>query len=202
MSINLSKGSKVVIGKTDFTIGLGWTPNGGSGQAFDLDCSVFMLDANKMIPTEKHFIFYGNKESPDGAVKHSGDDRSGASTTGDDERITVNTALLDPTIQEILVVVTIDEAAARRQNFGQVRDSYVRIIDNATGEVIKTIDTTDNKEVQLKYELDEHASIDTAMEFARIYKKDGEWKFDASGIGYQEDLAFFVQKYYSGMVVK
>lgn len=191
MGINLSKGQKIAIGQTNLTIGLGWTPNAGTTAAFDLDASVFLLDTNKMIPTENHFIFYNNPNSPDGAVKHSGDDRTGANSAGgDDEQIKINVSALDPAIQELLFVVTINDAPARSQNFGMVRGSYIRIVDNDTNEEVA------------KFELDEDFSIETAIEFGRLYKRDDVWKFDASGIGYKEDLAFFVQKYYAGPVQK
>ena len=191
MGINLSKGQKIVIGQTNVTIGLGWTPNAGTNGAFDLDCSVFLLDTNKMIPTEDHFVFYNNTKSPDGAVQHSGDDTTGANSAGgDDEQIKIDVSKLDATIQELLFVVSINEAQARSQNFGMVRGSYIRIVDNVTGLEIA------------KYELDEDFSIETSIEFGRLYKRDNEWKFDASGIGYKEDLSFFVQKYYAGPVQK
>lgn len=189
--INLAKGQKIVIGQTNVTIGLGWAPNPGTNQAFDLDCSVFLLDSNKMIPDENHFIFYNNPESPDGAVLHSGDDKTGANSAGgDDEQIKIDVSKLNNNIQELLFVITINEAQARNQNFGMVRNSYIRIVDNTTGQDIA------------KYELDEDFSIETAIEFGRLYKKDGEWKFDASGIGYKEDLSYFVQRYYAGPVQK
>lgn len=195
MSIKLNKGQKIVIEQTDFTIGLGWKPADGSNKPCDLDCSVFLLDGNKMIPTENHFVFYNNPKSPDNAVKHSGDDRTGAgSENGDDEQITINTALIDPSIQELLFVVSIDEAVARNQNFGQVRNSYIRIVDN------KNSDPATNEIA--KYELDESFSVETSIEFGRLYKKNGVWKFDASGIGYKEDLGYFVQKFYAGPVEK
>jgi tellurium resistance protein TerD len=189
--INLSKGQKIEITQKNFTIGLGWTPNQGTNAAFDLDCSLFLLDSNKMIPTENHFVFYNNQTSPDGAVKHSGDDRTGANSAGgDDEQIKIDVNALDANIQEMLFVVSINEAQARGQNFGMVRGSYIRIVDNETGAEVA------------KYELDEDFSIETSIEFGRLYRRDGGWKFDASGIGYKEDLAFFVQKYYAGPVQK
>jgi len=191
MGINLSKGQKIAIGQTNLTIGLGWTPNVGTNSAFDLDCSVFLLDANKMIPTENHFIYYNNLKSPDNAVQHSGDDKTGANSAGgDDEQIKIDVNILDENIQELLFVVTINDAQARSQNFGMVRGSYIRIVDTITGVEVA------------KYELDEDFSIETSIEFGRLYKRDGVWKFDASGVGYKEDLAFFVQKYYAGLVQK
>ena len=185
MGINLQKGQKINVGHTNVTIGLGWKSNEGTGHQFDLDCSVFMLNEFKKIPTEGNFVFYGNATSPDGAVVHSGDNRTGAGE-GDDEKIKVDISKLDGSVKELLFVVTIDQAAARGQNFGQVRESYIRIINNEDGSEIA------------KYDLDEDFSIETAVEFGRIYQKDGVWKFDASGVPYREDLAFFVSKYFDG----
>jgi tellurium resistance protein TerD len=102
----------------------------------------------------------------------------------------VDLAKVDPRIQEILFVVTIYEAPARRQNFGQVRDSYIRIVDNSTGLEVA------------KYELGEDFSIETAVEFGRLYRRDGKWKFEASGVGYKEDLSYFLAKYYKGQIIK
>lgn len=191
MAINLQKGQKIDIGLTKISVGLGWNPNEGTGAAFDLDASAFMIDANRSIPSESFFIFYGNTDSPDSALHHSGDDPTGGnSADGDDETISVDLAKVDNRIQEILFVVTIHEAAQRKQNYGQVRNSYIRIVDNANGQEVA------------KYELGEDFSIETAVEFGRLYKRDGKWKFEASGIGYKEDLAFFVSKYYKGQIIK
>lgn len=191
MAINLQKGQKIDIGFTKMSVGLGWKPNEGTGAAYDLDASAIMINAVRQIPTEEHFIFYGNLESPDGALHHTGDDPTGGnSAEGDDEVIQVDLTKLDSVIQEILFVVTIDKATERRQNFGQVRDSYIRIVDDATGQEI------------LKYELGEDFSIETGIEFGRLYKRDGKWKFEASGIGYKEDLSFFLAKYFKGQIIK
>lgn len=191
MAINLVKGQKIDIGLTNMSVGLGWTPNEGTGFAFDLDASAFMIDQNKLIPEEKYFIFYGNTDSPDLALHHSGDDPTGGNSDGgDDETIVVDLSKVDQKVQEILFVVTIYDATPRRQNFGQVRDSYIRILDNSTGLEVA------------KYELGEDFSIETAVEFGRLYRKDGKWKFEASGIGYKEDLAFFLAKYYKGQIIK
>lgn len=191
MGINLSKGEKINIGKTNITIGLGWTPNNGTGPVADLDVSLFMLNSNKIIPTDKHFIFFNNLICPNGAIIHNGDCRTGKTNTiGDDETIIVDTTKLSSDIVEIVIVVTIDDAIAKSQNFGMIRDSYIRIIDNNTQEEIA------------KYELDEYFSIEKSIEFGRLYLKNGEWKFDATGIGYNEELDFFVSQYYQGPVVK
>ncbi len=191
MAINLQKGQKIDIGLTKMSVGLGWKPNEGTGAAFDLDASAFMIGSNKLIPKEEFFVFYGNTDSPDHALHHTGDDPTGGnSAEGDDETIQVDLSKVDNTVQEILFVVTIHEATQRKQNYGQVRDSYIRIVDDLNGEEIA------------KYELGEDFSIETAIEFGRLYRKDGKWKFEASGIGYKEELNFFLAKYYSGQIIK
>lgn len=184
MSINLQKGQKINIGLSSISVGLGWKPNDGTGAAFDLDASAFMIDANKLIPAEPFFVFYGNADSADGALHHSGDDLTGGnSEDGDDEVIKVDLNKVDARVQEILFVVTIHEAMERRQNFGQVRNSFIRIFDAATN--------TD----MLKYELEEDFSIETAVEFGRIYKRNNEWKFEATGSGMKGGLKDYLTKY-------
>ncbi|MGN7824656.1 TerD family protein [Chitinophaga varians] len=191
MAINLQKGQRIDIGLSSISVGLGWEPNEGTGAAFDLDASAFMIDDNRTIPEERYFVFYGNTDSPDGALHHTGDDPTGGNSDGgDDETITVDLTKVDPRVKEILFVVTIHDAIARRQNYGQVRDSYIRIVDNATSQEIA------------KYELGEDFSIETGVEFGRLYVKDGQWKFEASGKGYKEDLAFFLSKYFKGQIIK
>lgn len=191
MAINLQKGQKIDIGLTKMSVGLGWNPNEGTGNDFDLDASAFMLTAKKLIPADEYFVFYGNTDSPDKALHHTGDDPTGGnSADGDDETIQVNLSVVNPDIEEILFVVTIHESEQRKQNFGQVRNSYIRIVDDNT-----------NTEIA-KYELGEDFSIETAVEFGRLYKRNGAWKFEASGIGYKQDLSFFVSKYFTGDIIK
>ena len=191
MAISLVKGQKIDIGLSKISVGLGWNPNEGTGNAFDLDASAFMINTNRIIPEDNYFVFYGNVDSPDGALHHTGDDPTGGnSADGDDETIQVDISKINADIQEILFVVTIHDAAARKQNFGQVRNSYIRIVDDAT-----------NQEIA-KYELGEDFSIETGIEFGRLYKRDNKWKFEASGIGYKEDLAFFLSKYFQGQIIK
>ncbi|MFB2119811.1 TerD family protein [Parapedobacter sp. 2B3] len=191
MAINLQKGQKINIGLSKMTIGLGWDPNEGTGYDFDLDASAFMIDERRQIPNESFFVFYGNTNSLDGALHHTGDDPTGGnSADGDDESIEVDLSKVDARINEILFVVTIHEAIVRKQNYGQVRNSYIRIVDDSNGQEVA------------KYELGEDFSIETAVEFGRLYKRNQQWKFEASGIGYKEDLAFFLSKYYNGQIIK
>jgi len=191
MAINLQKGQKINLGLTHMTVGLGWEPNEGTGFEFDLDVSAIMINDGRLIPAENFFIFYGNLTSPDGALEHTGDNPDGQGDGDDEESIIIDLSKVDERIQEILFVVTIDEYEARKQNFGQVRNSYIRLLDTAK-----------NNEVVAIYELDEDFSIETGVEFGRLYKRGGAWKFEASGIGYKEDLAFFLQKYYKGDIIK
>ena len=183
MAINLTKGQRIEIGLSKVGVGLGWDPNAGTGSDFDLDASAFMLGANKKLPKDEFFVFYNNPKSPDGAVESSGDDTTGGSSDGDDETLTVDLSKVDPRIQEIVFTVTIHDYETRRQNFGQVRNSFIRIYNAQTNEEIA------------KYELDEDFSIETAVEFGRLYKKGNEWKFEAMGIGYKGGLQYFVDKY-------
>jgi tellurium resistance protein TerD len=183
MAINLQKGQRESINAPKFTIGLGWDTNSSStGSAFDLDASVFILGDNKKIIADEYFVFYNNLKSPDGSVEHTGDNLTGAGD-GDDEQIKVDLSKADAKVSEICIVVTIHEAEARKQNFGQVRNSFIRIADAVTGADI------------LKYELEEDFSIETAVEFGRIYKKDNNWKFEAVGVGMKGGLQDYLTKY-------
>lgn len=191
MAINLQKGQRIDIGLTKMTIGLGWDPNEGTGYDFDLDASAIMIDNQRKLVSEDYFVFYNNLNSPDGALTHTGDDPSGKNSDGDDdEAIMIDLEKVDQRVEEILFVVTIEDFERRRQNFGQVRNSYIRIVDQNS-----------NQEIA-KYELDEDFSIETGIEFGRLYKKSGNWKFEASGIGYRADLGFFLEKYYKGEIIK
>lgn len=182
MAINLQKGQREVLNAPKFTIGLGWdTNNSSSGNSFDLDASVFILGENKKLLSDKHFVFYNNLSSPDNSVEHTGDNRTGDGD-GDDEQINVDLAKIGADVSEICIVVTIHDAEIRKQNFGQVRNSFVRVIDS------------NNQEI-LKYELEEDFSIETAVEFGRIYKRNGEWKFEAVGMGMKGGLEDYLTKY-------
>ena len=183
MAINLQKGQRESINAPKFTVGLGWDTNSSStGTAFDLDASVFVMGENKKILSDSHFVFYNNPKTPDGAVEHTGDNLTGDGD-GDDEQIKVDLSKIDANATEICIVVTIHEAESRKQNFGQVRNSYIRIFDSSS-----------NTEI-LKYELEEDFSIETAIEFGRIYKRGTDWKFEAVGSGMKGGLEDFLTKY-------
>lgn len=183
MAIVLEKGQRIALGLVKVGIGLGWDPNEGSGQEFDLDASIFLLGENGKLPAEEFFVFYNNQQSPDGAVRSSGDDRTGGNSDGDDETLFIEFDRLDPRVVEMIVVVTIHEAGPRRQNFGQVRNSFIRVFNQQTNEEI------------CKYELDEDFSVETAVEFGRLYLRDGSWRFEAVGRGYTQGLQYFVDRY-------
>ena len=191
MAINLQKGQKIDIGLSKITVGLGWDPNEGTGADFDLDASAIMINDQRKLIGEDYFIFYNNLKSPDNSLEHTGDDPTGGNSDGDDdEAIKVDLSIVNKDVTEILFVVTIEDFERRKQNFGQVRNSYIRIVDDASGQEIA------------KYELDEDFSIETGVEFGRLYLKNNQWKFEASGIGYKADLGYFLEKYYSGEIIK
>ena len=182
MPINLSKGQKVDLTKKNpglksIMVGLGWDVNAfDSGADFDLDAAAFMLGANGRCPTEKEFIFYGNLEHTSGAVKHMGDNLTGEGE-GDDEQIEVDLTAIPSNVERIAFTVTIYAAEPRRQNFGQVSNSFIRIVD-----------TSNNSEL-IRYDLGEDFSIETAVVVGEIYRHNGEWKFNAIGSGFQGGLA-------------
>lgn len=182
MPINLSKGQKVDLtkgnpGLKNIMVGLGWYVNAfDTGADFDLDAAAFMLGSNGKCPTDKEFVFYGNLEHPSGAVKHMGDNRTGDGE-GDDEEMEIALADVPANVERIAFTVTIYEAEARRQNFGQVSNAYIRIVDKDT-----------NQEL-IHYDLGEDFSIETAIVVGELYKHNGEWKFNAIGSGFQGGLA-------------
>lgn len=182
MAINLQKGQRETLSAPKFTIGLGWDTNSSStGAQFDLDASVFIMGDNKKLLADEFFVFYNNLKSPDEAVEHTGDNLTGDGD-GDDEAILVDLSKVDPRVSELCIVVTIHDADTRKQNFGQVRNSFVRIVDASGAEL-------------LKYELEEDFSIETAVEFGRIYKRNNEWKFEAVGAGMRGGLQDYLNKY-------
>ncbi|KAA6300508.1 MAG: General stress protein 16U [Candidatus Ordinivivax streblomastigis] len=183
MAINLEKGQRVDVKLPKFVIGLGWDANASStGQDFDLDASVFVLGENKKLLADAYFVFYNNLKSPDEVVEHTGDNLTGEGD-GDDESLKVDLSKINPSATEICIVVTIHKAKERNQNFGQVHNSFIRIYNLDTNEEL------------LKYELEEDFSIETAVEFGRIYKRNGEWKFEAVGVGQKDGLENYLSKY-------
>lgn len=182
MAINLSKGQKVDLTKgnpslKNIMVGLGWDVNAfDGGYDFDLDASAFVLDANGKCPTDKDFIFYGNLKHTSGAVEHMGDNLTG-SGDGDDEQIVVDLSKIPAHIERIAFTVTIYDADVRHQNFGQVSNAYIRIVDMKTGTEI------------IHYDLGEDFSIETAIVVGELYKRNGDWKFNAIGSGFQGGLA-------------
>lgn len=181
--INLEKGQRVNVELQKFTIGLGWDTNETcTGVDFDLDASAFILGENKKLLADEYFVFYNNLVSPDGAVEHTGDNLTGEGD-GDDESIRVDLSKISSNANEICFVVTIHKAQERKQNFGQVRNSFIRIYNTDTNEEI------------MKYELEEDFSIETAVEFGRLYRKNGQWKFEAIGVGMKGGLEDYVNKY-------
>ncbi|MFN4249535.1 TerD family protein [Deinococcus sp. LM3] len=181
MAVSLSKGGNVSLSKeapglTAITIGLGWDPRATDGQAFDLDGTVFLLNASGKVRSDSDFIFYNNKTSSDGSVTHAGDNTTGQGD-GDDETVEVNLAGVPADVDKIAVCVTIHEAETRGQNFGQVSKAYIRIMNKAGGAEIA------------RYDLSEDASTDTAMIFGEVYRNGADWKFRAVGQGYAGGLA-------------
>lgn len=188
MAINLSKGQKVDLtkgnpGLKNIMVGLGWDANVfDSGADFDLDASAFLLGENGKCPTEREFIFYGNLEHASGAMKHMGDNLTGAGE-GDDEQIEVDLTKIPGNISRIAFTVTIYDADVRRQNFGQVSNAFIRIVDEVTGQEL------------IRYDLGEDFSIETAIVVGELYKHNGEWKFNAIGSGFQGGLAALCAHY-------
>ena len=188
MAVCLKKGQKVDLTKTNpglkkITVGLGWDVNQyDSGADFDLDASAFLLGANGRVSKDEDFVFYSNATHPSGAVVYGGDNRTGAGE-GDDEQIMVDLSAVPEQYEKIAFTVTIYDAAERRQNFGQVSNAFVRIVDDATGAEL------------VRYDLEEDFSIETAVVVAELYRRNGEWKFNAVGSGYQGGLEALCRNY-------
>lgn len=190
MSISLSKGQKISLSKEDpslkkIIVGLGWDTNKYSGgYDFDLDASCFELGANDKVTKGTDFIFYKNLDSTDGAIHHTGDDRTGGSSEdGDDEQIIVDLTKVPDNIQKIAFTATIYDADKRNQNFGQVSNAYVRLVNENTGAEV------------VRYNLGEDFSIETAIVICEVYKHNGGWKFNAVGAGFSGGLAALCHNY-------
>ncbi len=181
MAISLQKGGNVNLNKEapglkKLLVGLGWDPRATDGKEFDLDGSVFLLNASGKARSDADFIFYNNLKSADGSVAHSGDNRSGQGD-GDDETVTIDLDKVPADVDKISVCVTIHDAAARNQNFGMVSKAFIRCINGG-----------DNKEIA-RFDLSEDSSVETAMIFGEIYRAGAEWKFKAIGQGFAGGLA-------------
>ena len=185
MGIVLKKGGSFNLSKKEpglekIMIGLGWEVL--QGNQLDLDASVFMLGANGKLPQDEYFIFYNNLKSPDGAVQHTGDNRTGAGD-GDDEMILVNLPAVSTGVNDVDVVVSIHDAVLRNHNFGLLKDAYIRIVD-----------VTTDREI-LRYDLDENYPLDTEVMFGKLHRVDGDWMFNAIGMGSNKGLNEYVNTY-------
>jgi tellurium resistance protein TerD len=181
MSVSLSKGGNVSLTKQApnlraVMVGLGWDERTTSGADFDLDASALMVNASGRILSDAHFVFFNNLKSPDGSVEHTGDNLTGGGD-GDDEQVLVDLAAVPAECERIVFPVSIYEADQRRQNFGQVRNAFIRVVNSDGGAELT------------RYDLSEDASNETAMIFGELYRNSGEWKFRAVGQGYASGLA-------------
>ncbi|HEX4662346.1 MAG TPA: TerD family protein [Candidatus Saccharimonadales bacterium] len=188
MAVNLTKGGNISLTKeaggtlTAVTVGLGWDLRATSGADFDLDASAVVVGTNGKAVSDKHFVFFNNKSTPDGTVVHGGDNLTGAGE-GDDETIKVNLAGFAADVDKVVFFADVYDAENRQQNFGQVRNAYIRIIDTST-------------DVELaRFDLTEDASTDRAMIFGELYRNGADWKFRAVGQGHSSGLAGLTQEY-------
>ncbi|MEV5594632.1 TerD family protein [Streptomyces sp. NPDC052496] len=187
MGVSLSKGQNVVLNQdgtplADVTVGLGWDARPTGGADFDLDASAIVCGPDQRVLSDAHFVFYNNLASPDGAVRHTGDNLTGEGD-GDDEQILVDLDRLGERTGQVVFTVSIHDAGTRGQNFGQVEDAYIRVVDNLTGREM------------CRYELSYDAAGETAMVFGALYRRGGEWKFRAIGQGYASGLAGIAADY-------
>ncbi|MEN3263926.1 TerD family protein [Pseudonocardia sp.] len=181
MSVSLTKGGNVSLtkeapGLTAVIVGLGWDVRTTTGSDFDLDASAIVSNADGKVVSDKHFIFFNNLTTPDGTVEHTGDNLTGEGE-GDDEQVKVNLAGMAPEVDKIVFAVSIYDADSRSQSFGQVRNAFIRVVNEAGGAEIA------------RYDLSEDASTETAMVFGELYRNGAEWKFRAVGQGYSAGLA-------------
>ena len=188
MAISLSKGQKVDLtkgnpGLSQIMIGLGWDTNKYDGAAdFDLDAIAFLLGANGKVQTDADMVFYNNLKHSSGAVEHMGDNLTGEGE-GDDEQVRVFLANLPASVDKVAIAVTIHDYETRKQNFGQVSNAFIRIVDEASGSEL------------LRFDLGEEFSVETAVVVAEIYRADGEWRFSAIGSGFQGGLKALCQNF-------
>lgn len=187
MALSLSKGQNISLSKeapglTKVLVGLGWDERATDGQDFDLDASLFMLNASGKCRSDADFIFYNQMNSPCGSVSHTGDNRTGEGE-GDDESIKVDLSKVPADVQTLAVTVTIHDYEARKQSFGQVANAFIRIVNEDTGAEV------------VRYDLTEDYSTETAMVFGELYRHNGDWKFRAVGQGYAGGLGAMAAQY-------
>ncbi|WBO68418.1 MULTISPECIES: TerD family protein [Streptomyces] len=187
MGVSLGKGGNVSLSKqapglSAVVVGLGWDVRTTTGADYDLDASALLCDASGKVVSDQHFVFYNNLKSPDGSVEHTGDNLTGEGE-GDDESIKVNLSAVPAEIAKIVFPVSIHEADVRGQSFGQVRNAFIRVVNEANGQEIA------------RYDLSEDASTETAMVFGELYRHAGEWKFRAVGQGYASGLRGIAQDF-------
>lgn len=182
MAVNLQKGQRVDLtrgnaGLVKLVVGLGWDTNKYSGgEAFDLDAAAFLLGENGKVLKDTDFVFYNNLRHESGAVEHQGDNLTGAGE-GDDEQIKMDLSKMPAAYHRVAFTVTINDAESRKQNFGQVSNAYIRIVNEANGQEL------------LRFDLGEDFSVETSIVFAELYRHAGEWKFNAVGSGFKGGLA-------------
>ncbi|MEU8960630.1 TerD family protein [Streptomyces sp. NPDC048491] len=187
MGVSLGKGGNVSLSKeapglAAVTVGLGWDVRTTTGTDHDLDASALLCDESGKVLSDSHFVFYNNLTSPDGSVQHTGDNLTGEGE-GDDETINIDLSAVPAPVAKIVFPVSIHDAQARGQNFGQVRNAYIRVINQAGGSELA------------RYDLSEDASTETAMVFGELYRHGAEWKFRAVGQGYASGLAGIASDY-------
>ncbi|MFC8042578.1 TerD family protein [Nocardia sp. NPDC057353] len=187
MGVSLAKGGNVSLSKqapnlTSVAVGLGWDVRSTTGADFDLDASALATGADNRVVSDGHFVFYNNLRSPEGTIEHTGDNLTGEGD-GDDEVINVDLANTPPTITNIFFPVSIHDADARQQSFGQVRNAFIRVVDRSNGSEL------------VRYDLTEDSSTETAMVFGELYRSGAEWKFRAIGQGYASGLAGIARDY-------
>jgi tellurium resistance protein TerD len=187
VGVSLSKGGNVSLSKeapglTTIVVGLGWDARTTTGSDFDLDASAIACRADGRVLSDQYFVFFNNLKSPDGAIEHQGDNLTGEGE-GDDEQVKVNLVSLPQEIDKIVFPVSIYDAEARQQSFGQVRNAFIRIVNESGGSEIA------------RYDLSEDASTETAMIFGEVYRHGSDWKFRAVGQGYATGLRGIAQDY-------
>lgn len=187
MGVSLSKGGNVSLTKeapnlTAVLVGLGWDARTTTGADFDLDASALMTGPEGKVVSDQHFVFFNNLRSPDGSVEHTGDNLTGEGE-GDDESIRVNLAAVPANVAKVVFPVSIYEAESRQQSFGQVRNAYIRVVNQSDGKELA------------RYDLTEDASTETAMVFGELYRHGAEWKFRAIGQGYASGLRGIAQDF-------